>query len=86
MAAYGPTSEEVDAVERLALKAAQLVQEQPQSVALNALLTAYLNTAARHGVLRQVPSAAAALAQAARVLSGHDTASASTDLPSTHHH
>lgn len=86
MAAYGPTSEEVDAVERLALKSAQLVQDQPQHVALNALLTAYLNTAARHGVLRQVPSAAAALAQAARVLSGQSSASASTDPSSTNLH
>ena len=86
MAAYEPTNEEVDAVERLALEAAQLVQDQPQNIALNALLTAYLNTAARHGVLRQVPSAAAALAQAARVLSGHDTALASTDFYSTNLH
>lgn len=86
MAVYGPTDEEVDAVDRLAREAAQLVQDHPQNVALNALLTAYLNTAARHGVLRQVPPSAAALAQAALVLSGQESASASTDFSSTNLH
>ncbi len=66
MTATPPDQEEVNAVSTLAADAISAVQSAPPDVALNALLTAYLNLASAAGVLDQVPGAGVALGQAAR--------------------
>lgn len=64
-----PTPEELDEANRLSQRAQELMREASSpSQALNALFTAYLNTAAEAGALDVVPAAGIALGAAARAM------------------
>lgn len=63
------TAQDVEEVHALAMEVAALVrQARSPAIALNALLTAYINTADKAGVLEAVPGAGLALGAAAEQL------------------
>lgn len=82
----GDKSDLVAEVGRLAPRLQELARSARfPEVALNALLTAYLNTANQQGLLPHVPAAAAALGTAAQELLNR-ALSPSTPIASTHLH
>lgn len=72
-----PTPEQIEEVRQLSEEFRELAHTATSPAAgLNALLSAYLNTAADAGVLDQVPGAGQALGEASRAMQAHKASAA----------